>query len=136
MSSRPASDEPRALVFEWIDAFNERDPERMLACMSAEVRFHPLRLTGLDRSYRGHDGVRSWLRQLEELGHRQRIHISEMRGGSDGEVLGVGSLLLSRDADPARFWLLHRVEGGLIVAAHHYLTDPDAFPGFQQSTRA
>jgi ketosteroid isomerase-like protein len=123
-------EEPRALVADWVDAFNERDLERMLVRMSPEVRFHPLRLTGLDRSYRGHDGVRSWLRRLDELGHRHRIVLSELRGGSDGEVLGVGSLVLFREADPARFWLLHRVQGGVIVAAHHYLTDPAAFPGF------
>lgn len=118
------------MVAEWVDAFNARDLEWMLACMSPEVRFHPLRLAGLERSYRGHDDVRGWLRRLDELGHRHRIALSELRGGSDGEVLGVGSLMLLRETDPARFWLLHRVEGGLIVAAHHYLTDPAAFPGF------
>lgn len=118
----------RELVSTWVDAFNRRELDGMLACMAADVRFHPLRLSGIERSYRGHDGVRTWLSQLEAMGHDHRIALSELRGGSDGEVLAVGLLRLKEEDDPSRIWLLERIDKGLIVAAHHYLTDPDAFP--------
>ena len=49
-----------ALVSRWVDAFNARDLDGILACMDAEVRFFPLRLSRLGRFYRGHDGVRQW----------------------------------------------------------------------------
>ena len=44
---------PEALVTRWVDAFDARDVEGMLVCLDPDVRFHPLRLDGLDRSYRG-----------------------------------------------------------------------------------
>ena len=43
---------PDALVRCWVDAFNAQDLECMLARLDPEVRFHPLRLSGLDGSYR------------------------------------------------------------------------------------
>ena len=48
----------RNAVVRWVDAFNERDLEGKLGRFRPEVRSHPLRLVGLDGSYRGHDGVR------------------------------------------------------------------------------
>ncbi len=39
----PARD---AIVARWVDAFNDRDLEGMLARCHPEVRFHPLRLAG------------------------------------------------------------------------------------------
>ncbi len=117
---------PEAPVSRWIDSFNVRDLDGMLACMSPEVRFYPLRLNGLERYYRGHPGVRDWFTRLTELDHRYRIDLRNIRGERDGEVIAIGELLLE-DGDPARFWARDQVEDGQIVVAHHYLTDPDIF---------
>lgn len=120
---------PQALVSQWIDSFNARDLEGMLECMSPEVRFYPLRLDGLERYYRGHDGVRSWFERLNELSHRYMVNLRHIRGEHDGEVVAIGELLLEGDPDPARFWARDQVEDGRIVVAHHYLTDPDILDG-------
>jgi len=65
---------PEELVSQWIDAFNLRDLDGMLDCMSPEVRFYPLRLSGLERFYQGHDleegsePARFWARDRVEDG--------------------------------------------------------------------
>ena len=125
MSAPLTAQAPDALVRRWVDAFNAQDLEGMLARLDREVRFHPLRLSGLDGSYRGHDGVRRWFAQLTQLHHEHVIVLSEVHRAGDGKVLAVGALTLAGNFDIAPFCALHRIADGLIVAAHHYLTDPD-----------
>ena len=111
----------------WIDFFNLRDLEGMLECMSRDVLFYPLRLSGFERHYRGHDGVCAWFERMLEHGHSHRIAVHNLRAEPDGEVVAVGELHLDEGADPARFWARDQVENAGIVVAHHYLTDPEIF---------
>jgi ketosteroid isomerase-like protein len=126
---------PEAVVSRWIDCFNLRDLDGMLACMSREVRFYPLRLSGLKRCYRGHDGVREWFARLNEVGHTHRLGVHNLRAEANGEVVAVGELHLEEGADPARFWARDQVEDGRIVVAHHYLTDPAIFESIAEPQR-
>jgi ketosteroid isomerase-like protein len=126
---------PETVVSRWIDSFNLRDLEGMLDCMSEDVRFYPLRLSGLDRFYRGHAGVRAWFERMREHGHSPRIAVHNLRGEPDGEVVAVGELHLDEGSDPARFWARDRVEGEGIVVAHHYLTDPEIFESIASRER-
>ncbi len=126
---------PETLISCWIESFNDRDLAGMLECMSSEIRFYPLRLGGLDRYYRGHDGVRSWFARMREQGHRHRIELRNLRAEPGGEVVAIGKLHLAGDADPARFWARDMVEDGKIVVSHHYLTDPDIFNGIAPPRR-
>lgn len=116
---------PDTIVTRWVDAFNERDLEGMLARVHPEVRFHPLRLAGLDGSYRGHHGVRRWFMRRAQLRHTHVFVLSDVHGAGDDQVLAVGALALAGEVEIAPFCALHRITDGLIVAAHHYLTDPD-----------
>ena len=118
---------PETVVSRWIDFFNLRDLEGMLQCMSRDVRFYPLRLSGFERYYRGHDGVRAWFERMLEHGHSHRIAVHNLRAEPDGAVVAVGELHLDEGADPARFWARDQVEDAGIVVAHHYLTDPEIF---------
>lgn len=123
--SVPVAQIPEQVVSRWVDAFNGRDLDGMLACLDGGVRFHPLRLGGLGASYHGHTGVREWFAQLRRLRHEHRIVLSEARAVGEGQVITVGSLSLAGEPHIGPFCGLHRLAGGLIVAAHHYLTDPD-----------
>lgn len=127
--------EPAELVSRWIESFNQRNLDGMLACMSDTVRFYPLRLSGLDRYYRGHDGVRDWFAQVQERGHAHQIVVLKLRAESDGEVVAVGELRLEEDPEPTRFWARDQVEDGKIVVVHHYLTDPDVFDDIARPKR-
>jgi ketosteroid isomerase-like protein len=113
------------IVLQWFDAFNSRDLAGILACMHAAVDFRPLRLHGLASFYPGHDGVRAWFGDLERLEHRHRIEITEIRASADGQLIAVGTLSAADPAGPSSFWGLERFAGDKIVAAYHYVTEPD-----------
>lgn len=110
---------------QWVEAFNARDLDRMLACLSVGVEFHPLRLGGLRECYHGHSGVREWFKQLRDLRHPHRIVLSDVRDVGDGKVFAVGALRVAAgEPDIGPFCALHRLNGRLIIAARHYLADP------------
>lgn len=49
-----------------LEAFNRRDVEAMIACLDPSLEYHPV-LSGIGAAvYHGHDGLRSWFRQLDE----------------------------------------------------------------------
>ena len=121
----PVAQIPETIVSRWVEAFNARDLDGMLVLLDVRVAFHPLRLIGLRGSYGGHDGVREWFAQLTRLRHELRIVLSDARGVGEGQVFAAGSLSLAGGPDIGPFCALHRLDGGLIVAAYHYLSDPD-----------
>ena len=125
MTSVSAISAPAAVVSEWVEAFNSRDLDGMLGLLDPGVHFHPLRLVGLDGSYRGHDGVRRWFDGLQRLGHEHHIDLSGVRSAGHSQVLAAGSVRLAGQAGFAPFSALHRLVGGQIVSMHHYLSDPD-----------
>jgi len=113
------------IVSRWVDAFNARDLDGILAALAENVEFHPLRLSGIAASYGGHDGVREWFTRLRRLRHEYRIVVHEARETSEGRVFASGSLSLAGKPDIGPFCAVHRLDGGRIVIAHQYLTDPD-----------
>ncbi len=109
----------------WVNAFNARDLDGMLSCLHPDVDFRPLKLTGLDGAYRGHDGVRSWLAELNALRYAHSIDLSDVRGASGGKLLAIGDLSVWGQDALVPFCALHQVREELIVAARHYLSEPD-----------
>lgn len=108
-----------------VEAFNARDLEGMLACLSEDVEFHPLRLGGLCACYRGHDGVREWFADLRRSRYEHRIAVSETRDLGAGRVLASGTLWLGEQGEVESVCAVERISEGLIVAARHYLTDTE-----------
>jgi ketosteroid isomerase-like protein len=55
------------LVRRWVEAFNARDGEAFMAYCDPSIEFHGLLAGAVGATaYRGHDGVRSWYRDLQE----------------------------------------------------------------------
>jgi len=121
---RPAAQMSERLVSRWFDAFNSRDLGQLLRLVDPRVDFHPLRLWGLEGSYRGHSGVREWWVKLERQHAEYQISISDVRSVGGGMIFAVGSLRFVGGLDTGSFRALHRINAGLIVAAHHCLGDP------------
>jgi ketosteroid isomerase-like protein len=116
---------PVDLVASWVAAFNERDLDGMLACLDPKVDFHPVRLTGLDRSYRGHDGVRRWYEQLGQLGHEYVVDVEHLGSDPAGTVVTVAGSLNLEQAALAPFTAVHTIAGGRVLTARHYLSELD-----------
>ncbi|HZE06180.1 MAG TPA: nuclear transport factor 2 family protein, partial [Solirubrobacteraceae bacterium] len=102
----------------WVNAFNARDIDGILAVLAHDVDFHPFRLGGIPASYRGHDGVREWLERLGTFRHEHRIILHETRDLGDGRVFASGSMSLGSQPDLGPFCALHWLDGGLIAALH------------------
>ena len=76
------------------DAYNRRDVEAVLATVDPRVEWHPLLpvlLGGEATVYRGHEGYRELVRELDEAFSELRIDLSEVRDLGDW-VLAIGHL--------------------------------------------
>lgn len=65
-----------------IEAYNRRDVEALLAGLDAEIEWRPVLpviLGGEMTVYRGHDGVREMLRELDEVFAERHVEFSEIR---------------------------------------------------------
>jgi SnoaL-like domain len=111
------------VVTSWIDAFNRRDLDAMLGGMHINVEFQPLWLQGTKGSYRGHDGVREWFAALKAWEHPHHIDLDRLLWTLEGEIVAVGRFAHSRTPTP--FCAIHALEGGQIIVARHYLSDPE-----------
>jgi ketosteroid isomerase-like protein len=77
-----------------IEAYNRRDVEGMLDELDAEVEWRPslpVLLGGDETVYRGHDGARQLLRDLDEVLAERRLDLPEIRDEGD-RVVAKGSL--------------------------------------------
>jgi ketosteroid isomerase-like protein len=50
----------------WLDGFNARDIDAQLACFDPDIEWHAAFAAIGDDLYRGHEGMRSWHRDLQE----------------------------------------------------------------------
>lgn len=115
---------PKALVFRWVNAFNARNLDALLSCLHVEVDFHPLKLLGIDRSYRGHEGVRVWFGRLDALHYRHRIELAEVREGARGHLLAVGALSVPGHGSVVPFCATHWIKDDLIALVRQYPREP------------
>lgn len=77
-----------------IDAYNRRDVEALLDELDPEVEWRPslpVLLGGDETVYRGHDGARKLLRDLDEVLAERQLDLPEIRDEGD-RVVAKGSL--------------------------------------------
>ena len=120
-----SSQAPVDLVSAWVAAFNEHDLDGMLVRLDRSVDFRPLKLSGLARSYRGHDGVRRWFEQSRKLSHDYQLDIEHISPQADGSVFTVAGWLRLGQEALSPFTAIHTIAGGQIRSAHHYLSELD-----------
>jgi ketosteroid isomerase-like protein len=77
-----------------IEAYNRRDVDALLDELDVEVEWRPVLpvvLGGHETVYRGHDGARQLLRDLDEVLAERQLDFSEIRDVGD-RVVATGSL--------------------------------------------
>src|ERR1700677_4178351 len=77
----------------WVEAFNRRDADALIACADAEIALHPTLLAGGRRTYRGHEGLRLWLADVAATGLRHTVEADVVRRSSSGELVISGRIL-------------------------------------------
>jgi ketosteroid isomerase-like protein len=111
-----------AVARRWIEAFNRRDADALLAVADAEMVFHPTLLAGARRTYRGHEGLRLWLADVAATGLRHTAEATALRRLPSGEHLVSGSIFHDGEA-MSPFSMRFRVRDGKLVEAWAYLSD-------------
>jgi ketosteroid isomerase-like protein len=79
-----------------IEAYNRNDVEGLLAGLDAEVEWRPVLpvvLGGQATVYRGHDGIREMLRDLDEILDERQLGFSEIHDVGE-RVVAVGRLTI------------------------------------------
>lgn len=113
-----------AVGHRFIDAFNRRDADALIALADPEIEFSPTSLVGTRRTYRGHDDMRRWVTELREsaIEHHQ-VRVREVRAVGDDRFVVLSEVLLGGETVSPSAMLARVSAAGLIVEAHAYLTD-------------
>jgi ketosteroid isomerase-like protein len=86
-----------------IEAGNRRDYEAVLEELDPEVEWHPALLASLEGQptvYRGHEGVREWMREMYEVFGELHNEISETRDLGD-RIIAIGRIRTRGEASRA-----------------------------------
>lgn len=116
------------LIRSVFDAFERRDVEGVLELMDPDVEFFAptATLAHEGRSYRGHEGIRTYFADVERLWEELRVSPGEYRAEGDrvlvlGRIHARGAIGYLADAPVGWLWQL---ANGRIVHGHVY-TNPD-----------
>ena len=114
------------------DAFNHQDFEAWLAELDPQIEWQtalPILLTMGGGVYRGHEGLRVMLRELDDVLDELTIEYSEIRDLGD-RVLAIGLLHtrgnLNGVATESPFAVLSDFKGGIATRVRTYLDPKDA----------
>jgi SnoaL-like domain len=110
----------------YVDAFNRRDIEGLVALSHPAIEFRPTMLVGARRRYDGHEGLRRWFEELGGSEIELQIRVREVRAlGGDG-FLVLSEIFLDDDklVSPAAM-LARLADDGRIVEARSFLTDEE-----------
>jgi ketosteroid isomerase-like protein len=82
------------LVHLSVESYNQRDPELMIEHWDPECEWHPYFSAQVEGSkgYRGHDGVRQWFRDLDEMFSSITWEVEKVRDLGDDRFLILGQL--------------------------------------------
>jgi hypothetical protein len=124
-----------ALAVAFVEAFNDRDVDALVALAHPRIVFRPTTLIGQRRTYHGHEGLRRWVAEIEATGADFQVHIREIRplrpsGFLVLSKLRVGDELITDSA------MIASVQQDKIVEAHGYHSDEQMLAQLHPSPHA
>jgi ketosteroid isomerase-like protein len=115
-----------------IEAYNRRDVGALLDELDTQIEWRPVLpvvLGGDSTVYRGHDGVRQLLRDLDEVLAERQMEFSEIRQAGD-RVVAIGSLRIRGKSSGALsespFGCVAELKNGKAIRIQTYLDPSDA----------
>lgn len=118
----PAQDAFAPLARGFVEAFNDRDADVLVALSDPHIVFRPTSLVGHRRTYHGHAGLRRWVAELDAIGADFQAHIREIRQLRPSGFLVLSKLRVGDEliTDSAMIASVHQDR---IIEAHSYLSD-------------
>jgi SnoaL-like domain len=119
-----STDVARATIgLAFVDAFNRRDADDLVAVCDPAIEWQPTVLVGSRRVYTGHLGLRRWIEDLASSAVQHHLKVSAVRILDGGRFAVFSEVATGDDATTSAAMLARLGESGLIVEAHSYLTD-------------
>jgi hypothetical protein len=110
------------LARRFIDGFNRRDADTLVALSHPRIEFLPTILVGQRAVYHGHEGLRRWVEDLRASSAAHEVHVRTVRVlPPDGFVALTEVLLDGELLSPSA--MIAKLEDRLIVRAKAYLSD-------------
>jgi hypothetical protein len=111
-----------ALARRFVEAFNDRDADALVALAHPRIVFRPTSLVGHRRTYNGHAGLRRWVAEIDATGVDFQAHIREIRSLRPSGFLVLSKLRVGDEliTDSAMIASVHQDK---IIEAHAYLSD-------------
>jgi hypothetical protein len=113
-----------ALARGFVEAFNDRDADGLVALAHSRIVFRPTTLIGHRRTYNGHAGLRRWVAEIDATGVDFQVHIREIRPLAPSGFLVLSKLRVADEliTDAAMIASVHHDK---IIEAHGYLSDEE-----------
>jgi hypothetical protein len=106
----------------FIDGFNRRDADALVALCHPELEFVPTLLVGQRSVYYGHEGLRRWVNKLIESGGLHEVRVRKIRVLDDEHFAALTEVCLEGETiTPSA--MVARVKDGLIIHVKAYLSD-------------
>jgi ketosteroid isomerase-like protein len=108
---------------------NANDPDGLAALCDEAVEFTDVPEIPGSTTYRGHQGIRKWLRNVHEISDDLELQIWELEERNDGILVETSAEMRGRASGAGvawRFWTVWRVRDGLITYHHGYSRREDA----------
>jgi ketosteroid isomerase-like protein len=88
------ADEIDELVRQGVESYNARDAEASLAFFDPDCEWHPFLSTEVEGApaYRGHEGLRQWFRDTDEMFSEVEWRVETVRDLGDDRVLVLGHI--------------------------------------------
>jgi ketosteroid isomerase-like protein len=119
----------RELVLRLLDAVNRRDIAAIKAEVASDFELHPL-ISVWERTYRGHQGIDDWQRDLAELWEEFTIRPDRVQEPGNESVIVVGSWRGTPRNGPATLEgpiaAVVRIAGDKVRSADVYLNEDEA----------
>jgi hypothetical protein len=115
----------------FVEAFNRRDADGLVALCDPGVEFHPTLLVGARRVYRGHEGLRAWIAELDEGGSTHQVRVREVRILGENRFAVLSEVCLGEEfiTHSAMLGRLAPGDESRIIRAEAYLSDEQTLAG-------
>ena len=119
-ADRPAT---AAIGHSFIEAFNRRDSQGLIDLCDPDIEFHPTSLVGERAVYRGHDGLRQWVSELNTAMIQHQVRVLDVRALDEDRLVVLSEVLVDGELLSPSAMVARLSRAGKIVEAHAYLSD-------------